>query len=107
MHPIAEIAFDLADSDDKMHARLFAPAFDSLMGAWGCVFEIDEPIAVRRTTYGASSLQALVLGLKILSAYLYGSELYEQKKFGLHGDLGGDLSLPAPAVFAETAPYPF
>jgi hypothetical protein len=107
MQPIAEIAFDLADSDDKMRARLFAPEFDASMNAWGCVFEIDEPISARRTIYGANSLQALILGLKIMAASLYGSELYEQKQFGLDGEFGGNLSVPAPAVFWETAPYPF
>lgn len=105
--PVAEIAFDLALSDDKMWARLYSP--EQVYGGtdWACTFEIDAPISVRRTIQGVSSLQALVLALKTMSAYLYGSEAYQKKQFGLSGELGGNLSLPAPSIFLDVAPYPF
>jgi hypothetical protein len=55
----------------------------------------------------ASSLQALVLAIKTLSAYLYGSDLYKRDELGIHGKFGGDLSIPATRLFLEAAPYPF
>jgi hypothetical protein len=66
----------------------------------------DAPIAMRRTIYGVSSLQALVLGLKTLAAYLYGSDLYRSTELGLHGEFGGHLSIPAPSEFLNEAPFP-
>ena len=64
MRPIAEIACDRSDSDDKMWARLYAPEQQSLPGSWSCTFEIDPPIGVGRTIHGVSSLQSMVLALK-------------------------------------------
>ena len=105
--PVAEIAFDLSYSSDKMWARLYAPSQDQLSGSWSCSFEIGAPISVNRTIHGESSLQSIVLGLKTMAAYLYGSEAYEEKQFGLYGEFGGNLSVPAPAGFLDIAPYPF
>lgn len=105
MEPIAEAAFDVAGSDKKMRARLFAPERHG--EDWACTLEIDAPIALRRTIYGVSSLQALVLGLKTLAAYLYGSDLYRNGRLGVYGDFGGHLSIPAPSEFLNEAPFPF
>ena len=58
---------------------------------WACTFEIDPPIDVRRTIYGVSSMQALVLGLKTLAAHLYGSDTYQNKQLGIGGEFGGYL----------------
>ncbi len=69
--------------------------------------EIDAPIDVKRTIYGASSMQALVLGLKTLASYLYGSDEYREKRLGIGGEFGGNLFIPAPAEFLKDAPYPF
>jgi len=88
-----------------MWARLYAP--EPHGQDWACTFEIDAPIAVQRTIYGVSSLQALVLGLKTLAGYLYGSDLYRNKQLGLHGEFGGHLSIPAPSEFLKDAPFPF
>jgi hypothetical protein len=103
--PIAEVAFDLSGSDKKVRARLYAP--EPHGQDWACRFEIDAPIAVQRTIYGVSSLQALVLGLRTLAAYLYGSDLYRERQLALHGEFGGDLSIPAPSEFLREAPFPF
>lgn len=102
--PIAEVEFDLSDSDEKMWARVYAPERCQGSEDWACTFEIDAPIAVRRTIYGVSSMQALVLGLKTLAAYLYGSELYRNKQLGIYGEFGGNLSIPAPSEFLNDAP---
>lgn len=107
MRPIAEVAFDLSDSEDKMWVRLHAPQLEQLSDDWSCTFEIGAPISVCRTIYGVSSLQAIVLAMKTMAAYLYGSEAYRNKEFGLGGEFGGDLSIPAPAAFLDVAPFPF
>ena len=105
--PVAEIAFDLSFSTDKMWARLYAPEREFSGADWACAFEIDAPISVRRTIYGVSNLQALVLGLKTMSVYLYGAEAYKNSQFGLDGEFGGNLSIPAPSTLLGDAPYPF
>src|SRR4051794_21994677 len=105
MEPIAEVAFDLAGSNEKVWARLFAPEQDQ--GDWACTFEIDAPIAVKRTVYGVSSMQALVLGLKTLATYLYGSDEYRDKRLGIGGEFGANFFVPAPAEFLREAPYQF
>jgi hypothetical protein len=64
-------------------------------------------VGVRREIHGVSSLQALVLAMKTLSAYLYGSDLYKRGELGIYGKFGGSLSIPAPKAMLETAPYPF
>jgi hypothetical protein len=107
MGPIAEVAFDLADSNDKMWARLYAPELEQTSGDWSCRIQIDAPISVRTTIHGVSSLQAIALALKTMAAYLYGSDAYKNKEIGLHGDFGGNLLIPAPALFLDIAPYPF
>jgi hypothetical protein len=107
MGPIAEIAFDLSYTSDKMGVRLYAPEPVTHSSDWACSFEIDEPLALRRTLYGVSSLQALVLALKSLSSNLYGSEAYRSGQLGLHGEFGSDLTIPATSIFLDMAPYPF
>jgi hypothetical protein len=107
MGPIAEVVFDLSYSDEKMGARIFAPERVQSSEDWSCTFEIDAPVAVRRTIYGVSSMQALMLGLKTMSAYLYGSEAYQNKHVGIYGEFGGDLSVPAPSILLDIAPFPF
>ncbi|HEV2531581.1 DUF6968 family protein [Phenylobacterium sp.] len=105
MQPIAEIDFDLANSAEKMGARLYAP--ERQEEDWACTFEIDAPIDIRRTIYGVSSMQALVLGLKTLAAYLYGSAAYRDKEIGIGGEFGANLYIPAPSEFLNEAPFPF
>jgi hypothetical protein len=107
MGPIAEVAFDLSYAEDKMLARVYPPEREQISEDWSCMFEIDAPISIRRTIYGVSSLQALVLALKTMAAYLYGSEIYRNKQLGIYGEFGGNLSIPAPAAFLDAAPFPF
>jgi hypothetical protein len=107
MGPIAEVVFDLSYTTDKMGIRLYVPEPVADSGDWACTFEIDEPLALRRTLYGVSSLQALVLALKSLSSNLYGSEVYRSGQLGLHGEFGGDLIIPATNLFLDIAPFPF
>jgi hypothetical protein len=105
--PIAEVVFDLSFTEDKMGARVYPPEREQASGDWSCSFEIDGPISVRRTIIGVSSLQALMLALKTMSAYLYGSDLYERGELGIHGRFGESLSIPAPKEMLDIAPYPF
>jgi hypothetical protein len=104
--PIVDVAFDIANSDEKMPVRVFAPK-QVRAEEWSCSFEIGAPISVERTIYGVSSLQALMLGLKTLAVYLYGSDAYEKREIGLYGEFGGHLTIPAPAEYLDIAPYPF
>lgn len=105
MKPIAEVTLDVLDQRDGMGVRLYEPQRDGQ--DWSCTFEIDAPLSVRIQTNGVSSLQALSLALKGLSAYLYGSTSYREGKIGLYGNFGGDLSVPATHWLHDVAPYPF
>ena len=91
MSPVAEITFDLSYTEGKMSARLYPPKPAPDSEDWACTFEIDAPIAVSRTIYGVSSIQALVLALKLMAAHLYGSEAYKKKEFGIYGEFGGGI----------------
>jgi len=105
--PIAEVVFDLSYTEDKMGARVYLPEREQTSEDWSCSFEIDGPISVRRTIFGVSSLQALMLALKTMAAYLYGSDLYKRGELGIYGRFGGSLSIPAPKEMLDIAPYPF
>lgn len=107
MDLIAELELDLSYTEEKMRARIFRPVHDPEQDVWSCIIEIDDPIGLQRQIYGVSSMQALLLGLKTLSAHLYGSDLYRNGELGLHGQFGGNLSLPAPEVMLDRAPFPF
>lgn len=107
MDPIADVEFDLSYTDEKMPARVYAPQRDHASEDWACTFEIGAPISVQRAIYGVSSMQALLLALKAMAAHLYGSEVYRNRELGIFGEFGGDLHIPAPAVFLDEAPYPF
>jgi hypothetical protein len=107
MAEIAAVELDLSYTAAKVGVRLFAPEWDEEQKTWSCRFEIGEPINVEREIYGVSSLQALLLGAKTLSAYLYGSDLYKNGELGIYGQFGGSLSIPAPQVMLDRAPFPF
>lgn len=62
---------------------------------------------MERKVSGVSSLQALALGLKTLSAYLYGSDLYKNGELGVYGQFGASLAIPAPQAWLGRAPFPF
>ena len=91
--PIAEAEFDLAYTQDKMLARVYPPEPDPSSQDWSCRFEIGAPLSVARTICGVSGVQALVLALRTMSAYLYGSEVYQRGELGVHGEFGGDLGV--------------
>lgn len=103
---VAEMTLDLINSDTGVGVRLFEP-HELREGEWACLFEVDAPVELTRTIYGVSSMQALILALKTLSAYLYGSEEYRTGQIGIDGEFGGDLGLPATHWLLEVAPYPF
>jgi hypothetical protein len=107
MSEIAAVEFDLSYTAAKMGVRVFAPEWNAELEMWSCTFEIDDPIALRRDIRGISSLQALLLAMKTLSAYLYGSDLYKRGELGVYGQFGGSLSIPAPQVLLDSAPFPF
>jgi hypothetical protein len=62
-----------------------------------------NPLDVERKIYGVSSQQALTLGVKTLSAYLYGSDLYKIGEPGVYGQFGGSLSIPAPTQCSQSS----
>jgi hypothetical protein len=106
MEIVAETVFDLIDSSQKVHLRVGKP-YKNASSVWECLIEIDEPIAVSLPVYGESSLQALILAIRAAASYLYSSDLYKSGKLGIYGVFGADLSIPAPAIFLDDAPYPF
>lgn len=90
-----------------MGVRVFAPEWNAEYEMWSFTFEIDDPINLTRDIHGVSSLQALLLAMKTLLAYLYGSDLYKRGELGVCGQFGGSLSIPAPQVLLPSAPFPF
>jgi hypothetical protein len=106
MKPFAEMTLCLADSDDKVGLRLYEPQEVSV-GEWACIFEVDAPLELSLTTYGVFGMQALMLALKRLSAYLYGSEEYRTGRLGIEGEFGGNLGIPATHWLHDVAPFPF
>lgn len=102
---IAELALDFAESGDAVSVRLFAP--EKRERSWVCRYEIGDPIDHCLDVHGESSLQALALAMKALSAALYGSAAYRGGKLGLYGEFRGYLGIPAPNLFLDEAPYPF
>jgi hypothetical protein len=105
MKPIAEVTLDYLGQKHGMVVRLFEPERDG--DDWSCTFEVDVPLSTRMQVHGVSSLQALSLALKGLSAYLYGSKSYREGKIGLYGNFGGDLSVPVTHWLLGDAPFPF
>ncbi|HEX3653755.1 MAG TPA: hypothetical protein VHU18_13130 [Rhizomicrobium sp.] len=86
--------------------RFFAPEQSKIEGTWCCCVQIDAPFEITKTVFGESSLQALILAIKLAGSYLYGSELYKNGQLGLYGEFGRDLLIPAPKEFLDIAPYP-
>lgn len=104
---VAEESFDLADADRKVGARLYEPVLEPDGRSWTAWVEIDAPFSCRRPAGGETSLEALVMGLRLLSILLYGAEGYRLGKLGRNGAFGGSLGLPAYHLYLEEAPYPF
>lgn len=107
MRVFAEQAFDLSDSGEKCGVRVYEPLLEPDGFTWFCLVEMDEPFFRRAPMYGASSLQAVTLSLKLLSMWLYSSEQYGRQEIGWNGQFGGDLGLPAIHQYLDIAPYPF
>ena len=106
MQVVAEQAFDIFESDGKMRARIYEPVQEP-DGVWASLVEIDAPMNRRMSAYGAHSLQALTLAVKMLSSMLYSVGGYRSKHLGWKGEFGGDLGVPAPHSYLDFAPYPF
>lgn len=104
---VAEQAFDLSFSDEKLWARIFAPVLQAGGLIRGCRIVIDDPIDVDVTAFGADSLQALVLALHSTSMALYGSDIWRAGELGRSGRFGGDLGIPATKYRLGEAPFPF
>jgi hypothetical protein len=106
MSVIAEQILDLSYSEDKVLVRLFCPVQKD-ESTWVCRFEVSAPIGVTLDVEGTSSLQALALSLKGLSATLYSSDVYRDGQLGAWGSFDGYLGVPAPGIFADIAPETF
>jgi hypothetical protein len=106
MTPIAEQTFELKGSDEIVVARIFAPVCDP-DDSWFARIELTGAIEVSLRIGGATSLQALVLAIKVVSIHLYGSDLWKAGELGIYGEFGGDLGIPAPTSYQDFAPYPF
>jgi hypothetical protein len=107
MQVIAEHWLDRASSAEKIRARLYEPVLEDDGITWSCRVEVDGRVDGPQKSYGGSSLQALELGVKLLSIILYASPIYRRKALGFHGRFGGDLGIPAMSAFFDEAPYPF
>jgi hypothetical protein len=107
MNLVGELFLDLATTNDKVIARIFAPEEKIPGELWICRFEIGEPINISGDMNGSTSLQSLSLALQCLSASLYGSAEYKAGKLGILGEFGGYLTIPAPRAVLEIAPFPF
>jgi hypothetical protein len=107
MNLVGELVLDLSPTSDKVIARVFAPEERTPGELWTCRFEIGEPINISGDMNGSTSLQALALALQCLSAALYGSAEYKARQLGIFGEFGGYLTIPAPRVVLDIAPFPF
>ncbi len=107
MRVVAEQTFDRSFSDEKIRARLYEPVLDEDGFTWTCRIEIDGRHEGPQASYGATSLQALELGVKMLSIILYSSPIYRRKELGFDGEFGGYLGVPAVNAFLREAPFPF
>lgn len=104
--PMLEDAFDLADSDEKLTVRIFAPVFQERT-TWTCRAEIGAPIGKAYDVPGEGALQALTLALSFVSANLYSHPLWRGGQIGKWGQFGGFLGVPAPTQYLDFAPFPF
>jgi hypothetical protein len=107
LNVIGELTLDLSTSNDKVVARIFAPEERIAGELWVCRFDVGEPINAGGDIQGSTSLQSLACALKCLSAALYGSSEYRAGQLGILGEFGGYLTIPAPRVALDTAPFPF
>lgn len=98
---------DIAGSKKQLRLAIYSPRWIKRQNAWGCRFAIGSPLKRSQTIYGENGIQALLLALKTASSYLYGSQMYKDKKLGLYGEFGGSLGIAAPNCFLDIAPYPF
>jgi hypothetical protein len=107
MNVIGELVLELSPANEKVVARIFAPEERIPGELWVCRFEIGEPFKVAGDMKGSTSLQSIALALQCLSAALYGSSEYRAGQLGIFGEFGGYLTIPAPAVVLDVAPFPF
>ena len=106
MQLIGELFLDLAGSHDPVVARLYVPQ-QRPDGAWVCRTEVGAPINHSLNAIGETNLQALAIGLSILSTVLYTSWEYREGQLGWNGSFGGYLSLPVSKIVDRVGPYPF
>jgi hypothetical protein len=107
MQVIASDEYEVAGRSEKMEARLHQPVRSQDGRVWECRVEIGAPLNESKIAYRETSLQALILGLKLLSVLLYSSNLYKLGQLGIYGSFGGSLFVPATKEFLDVAPYPF
>lgn len=107
MNVIGELVLDLSPGNETVVTRLFEPEELVPGDLWVCRYEIGEPLGYSGGAKGSTSLQSVALALQTVSAALYGSAEYKAGRLGIFGEFGGYLTIPAPRVALDTAPFPF
>lgn len=103
---IVEEEFDLADTDEKLTVRIFAPVPEERT-TWTCRVEIGAPIEKTYDVPGEGALQALSLAVKYVSANLYSHPMWREGRIGKWDEFGSFLGIPAPTQYLHFAPFPF
>ncbi len=83
------------EGDAEIPIRIFAP--EQHAEAWSCQYEIDWPEGPQAmTSWGADSVQALVLALTMIGADIYSSSYHKSGKLMLD-ESGNGYGFPVPA----------
>jgi hypothetical protein len=105
--PISETMFDLAYTDRKVRAAIYAPVLQEDRETWTCAYTVDAPLSLEASGSADTSLRALVEAMRGLSRALHGSAEYRDKQLGLDGVFGQYLGLPVTTDLLNIAPHPF
>jgi hypothetical protein len=85
--------------DTEIPIRIFAP--EQHADAWSCQYEIDWPEGPQAmTSWGADSVQALILALTMIGADIYSSSYHKSGKLMLD-EAGKGYGFPVPASLRD------
>jgi len=102
---IGELALDLSPKDEKVVARLFAPEERIPGELWVCRFEIGEPIDFSGGANGSTSLQLLLSPCRACLRLCMDPRNIKRPALWIFGEFGGYLTIPAPRVVLDIAPF--